>query len=361
MSGRIRTVKPEWLEDELLAGASDEARVLSIALILMADDHGRGRASIATIASGAWRYQMERDDGAHAPEVVARASRALRELAAIGFVKLYDVARQRYYELPNWTKHQKVDRPGKPRVPVPCVTESLEDSISRECVASASRDIRETLATDLIPHTSYHDQEGDLAGMPAREPPAPEASPETPRPKPADPMRRSLAARPEVPADRLGIADVERTFSELRVAARRGRYSNPAQRDDERLAGLAKFANDGGATRAERDAVLRACILGFLGDVTSGPRWPLAFLANDPGGFQAMHEGAAPVASGADPVSLAQAARDRAEKALAESRRYRDSVAGGDGHTEAVADFLRKQRALGDADDVLEAAKRRVA
>ena len=141
--------------------------------------------------------------------------------------------------------------------------------------------------------------------------PAPEPSAEVPRPRPADPMRRSLAARPEVPADRLGIADIERMFSELRVAARRGRYSNPAQRDDERLASLAKFANDGGATRAERDAVLRACILGFLGDATSGPRWPLAFLANDPGGFQAMHEGAgaAPIASPtSDPLSLAKAA-----------------------------------------------------
>jgi len=68
-----------------------------------------------------------------------------------------------------------------------------------------------------------------------------------------------------------------------------------------------------------------------------------------------------PPPTGTDPVSLAQAARDQAEKALAESRRHRDSLAGGDGHTEAVADFLRKQRALGDADDVLEAAKRRVA
>jgi hypothetical protein len=54
MSGRIRTIKPEWLEDELLAAASDEARVLSVALILMADDYGRGRASLATIAAGAF-------------------------------------------------------------------------------------------------------------------------------------------------------------------------------------------------------------------------------------------------------------------------------------------------------------------
>lgn len=67
---------------------------------------------------------------------------------------------------------------------------------------------------------------------------------------------------------------------------------------------------------------------------------------------------AAPTSAGTDPVSMAQAARDRAEKALGDARRHRDSLAGGDGHAEAVADFLRKQRALGDADDALEAAKR---
>jgi hypothetical protein len=159
---RIRTIKPEWLDDELLASASDEARVLSIALILMADDYGRGRASLATIASGAWRYQLERDGGEHASEVLARASRALRELLATGFVRVYEVARQRYYELPNWPKHQRVDKPGLPRVPPPEVEAKCPDSfdaenqgeVVRESLSKVSRDSRESLAPD-------HDQDQD--------------------------------------------------------------------------------------------------------------------------------------------------------------------------------------------------------
>lgn len=148
MTGRIRTIKPEWLEDELLAAASDEARVLSVALILMADDHGRGRASTAAIATGAWRYQLEQDDGAHAPEVLARASRALRELHAMRFVTLYEVDRQRYFEIRNWSKHQRVDRPSKPRVPAPPQAENAQESRTHEVATEPSRGPRETLATD---------------------------------------------------------------------------------------------------------------------------------------------------------------------------------------------------------------------
>lgn len=158
MSGRIRSIKPEWLEDELLAAASDEARVLSVALILMADDYGRGRASAAAIATGAWRYQLERDDGEHTRETLARASRALRELVAIRFVTVYEVAGQRYFEIRNWQKHQKVDRPSKPRIPEPPAQETAEISDeprhsrdTRETLASPSTYPRETLATDQGP------------------------------------------------------------------------------------------------------------------------------------------------------------------------------------------------------------------
>ncbi len=149
MSGRIRTVKPEWLEDELLGGASDEARLLSVALLLMSDDHGRGRASPATIAAGAWRYQLEAD----APATLAKAARALRELVEIRFVELYEVDRQRYFAVRNWTKHQRVDKPGAPRVPAPNPRvdpppEPPSRDI-REAVASVSGTPRDNLAPDL--------------------------------------------------------------------------------------------------------------------------------------------------------------------------------------------------------------------
>lgn len=161
MTGRIRTIKPEWLEDELLAAASDEARVLSVALILMSDDYGRGRASRATLANGAWRFEMDRDDGERARETLAKASRALRELVAIHFVRVYEVAGQQYFEIRNWTKHQKVDKPSKPRIPEPPadipqenrgLSEPSRDP--REEASRPSRDPRETLATDLRPPTT---------------------------------------------------------------------------------------------------------------------------------------------------------------------------------------------------------------
>ena len=150
---RIRTVKPEWLEDEKIASASDEARVLSVALILMSDDYGNGRASMATIATTTWRFAMERDDGAHAPEVLKRASRAFQELLSIGFVEAYQVNGQRYFSVRNWEKHQKVMHPGKPHVPGPECAENKGKAPSsgepHETLMRVSDDPHDSLMPDL--------------------------------------------------------------------------------------------------------------------------------------------------------------------------------------------------------------------
>ncbi len=108
MSGRIRTVKPEWLEDELLALASDAARVLSIGLVLLADDYGNGRANPLQLAGKVFPGK-----------VLEHTANALEELRAMNFVTLYEVDGQRYFHIRNWSKHQRVDKPGAPRVPGP--------------------------------------------------------------------------------------------------------------------------------------------------------------------------------------------------------------------------------------------------
>lgn len=131
---RIRTLKPEWLEDEKLAACSDEARVLSAGLILLADDQGRGRASPPYLASQVWTY--------HPREGLAKVSKALAELSQILFVILYSVCGEQFYQIRNWLKHQKVDHPAKPRLPGP---EQADSRGSREGLAKVS----ETLA----PHT----------------------------------------------------------------------------------------------------------------------------------------------------------------------------------------------------------------
>lgn len=110
MAGRIRTIKPEWLEDERLRSVSIEARLLSVALLLLADDYGHGRALYDVIG-------VQVFPGVDDPRDYAEA--AMAELVQIGFVVLYRVRDQAYFEIRNWEKHQRVTNPGKPRVPFP--------------------------------------------------------------------------------------------------------------------------------------------------------------------------------------------------------------------------------------------------
>lgn len=131
---RIRTIKPEWLDDERLVLASPEARVLSIALIILADDYGNGRANRTILAARVF-------PGSRDPRETLAS--AIETLAGAGFIDLYEVDGQSYYSIRNWAKHQKVDHPSKPQVPgKPAVSESSRDS--RETIASP----RESLALD---------------------------------------------------------------------------------------------------------------------------------------------------------------------------------------------------------------------
>lgn len=140
MSGRIRTIKPEWLEDELLALASSDARTLSIALMLLADDFGNGRANPLQLAGQVFPGKV--------PETAANA---LEELRAIRFAILYEVDGQRYFAIRNWSKHQRVDKIGKPRVPGPKVATAIiaEEKQSGVMLREPPAKVPETL--DNIP------------------------------------------------------------------------------------------------------------------------------------------------------------------------------------------------------------------
>lgn len=147
MSGRIRSLKPEWLEDEKLAAMGDGARLLSVALILCADDYGNGRAHPLYLASRVWPY-------GEPSEVLQKVSGGLSDLARIGFVRLYSVKGQSYFHVCNWARHQRVQHPGSPRVPGPGA--STQDGL-----ASSSGETHETLAPDLRSPISDQDPEPD--------------------------------------------------------------------------------------------------------------------------------------------------------------------------------------------------------
>lgn len=108
MAGRIRTVKPEWLEDELLQESSSDARVLSIALVLLADDHGNGRGGEKFLAGQVFPGQQ-----------IKSLRDALARLVEIRYCRIYQVDGQSYFSIRNWAKHQRVDKPGPGKVPEP--------------------------------------------------------------------------------------------------------------------------------------------------------------------------------------------------------------------------------------------------
>lgn len=144
MAGRIRSVKPEWREDERMVLASPAARALSICLILEADDYGRGVGNPDLIVS--------RNFPAHIDE--GRAG--LHELLDMQFITLYQVRGQTYFQIRNWAAHQRVDKPGKPKVPGPC-DDSRE---SRESLAKT----RESLAPDRKGREGEREGEGKGIG-----------------------------------------------------------------------------------------------------------------------------------------------------------------------------------------------------
>jgi hypothetical protein len=142
MAGRIRSIKPEILEDEKTAALSHLQWRLFVSLWLIADDYGNLRGEPGYV-QGQTLWAANETRGA-----VAGALDALTE---VGLLTRYVVRGQTYHHITGWLRHQKVDKPGKPRMPGPDDPESVDSSnvaTVLEIVAGSSRESRETLAPD---------------------------------------------------------------------------------------------------------------------------------------------------------------------------------------------------------------------
>lgn len=133
MAGRIRSIKPEILDDEVTANLDHLEWRLFVSTWLVADDYGNLRADPRQIC-GATLWAKE------TPETVAVA---LARLVELRLLTHYTVRGQSYLNITGWPKHQKVDKPGKPRMPGPhdADDEPRDDSReSREDVESEADD-----------------------------------------------------------------------------------------------------------------------------------------------------------------------------------------------------------------------------
>jgi hypothetical protein len=106
---RIRSIKPEILEDEKTAPLSDGAFRLFASMIFLADDHGNVRADSRWLQAQIW--------WAHPNP--PRVAEILREVFQAQLIDVYEVRGGTYAHLRGWEKHQRIDNAGKNRVPPP--------------------------------------------------------------------------------------------------------------------------------------------------------------------------------------------------------------------------------------------------
>lgn len=192
--GRIRCIKPEVNEDELVAGLSSDAWRLWVSMWTFSDDQGTCRASP--------RYLKAKVFWARDP--VAPIESLLEELVAARRVKLYAVEGERFASVRNFGKHQRIDKPGPPKYPGPDELDAEADDD-----AGPARDDSRTLQerSTTTRERSPLDGKGEegrggdgIAGAGAPAPPP--VPPKPPKPGPAKPKRVATAARAgRIPAD----------------------------------------------------------------------------------------------------------------------------------------------------------------
>jgi hypothetical protein len=146
---RIRTIKPEFWQDEKLAPLNPTVRLVFLGLISMADDAGRLVDNVKSIDG--FIFPHTDDSSREALDILARLSRIRRYRSASG---------QRLIQIANWW-HQKVDKPSKhvlPAPPDPDSGASTEAPTSSNDTAESSRDsldhVEESSRSDLVSSTN---------------------------------------------------------------------------------------------------------------------------------------------------------------------------------------------------------------
>jgi hypothetical protein len=99
---RIRTIKPDIWRDPDFNELPPQARLLFIGLISNADDEGRIAGSDQMIKSIVFPVD----------QVSLKAFKGwLDTIHSLGLARRYTVAGKPYVDIPNWGKHQKIDKP----------------------------------------------------------------------------------------------------------------------------------------------------------------------------------------------------------------------------------------------------------
>ena len=103
---RIRTIKPEFWDSEKLARIPHGARLLFIGLWNFADDSGRLRGSLSWVLGRVFPYE---------PDLPIKAW--VEALEDLGAIRRYMAKGEAFIEIPNFLKHQRIEKPSESRLP----------------------------------------------------------------------------------------------------------------------------------------------------------------------------------------------------------------------------------------------------
>ncbi len=246
MAGRIRTLKPEILENERTARLTHEAWRLFVSLLLLSDDWGNLHANPARLAGSIfWGKECSRS-----------TEELLCELESSGLILRYGAKGQPCLHISGWEEHQRVDKPGRPRVLGPDKADVVSaperqltlTPLSLDPVepAADSRESRETLGTDLISGSPDHDHDPDHDHLPISA--SPSSAPPHEQESLALQQPESVPKRPKV--DPAAVQAVLSEFSRLWVESRQPADGKPPALVDKDRFQVVKLVRDHGADGA---------------------------------------------------------------------------------------------------------------
>ena len=126
---RIRTIKPEFWQDEDIASLPDKTQLLALGLLNHADDEGYFKAHEALIRAAVFPFS----------EDSLNIHGMLTELSNIGYLALFEGSDGKKYGLiSNFSKHQKINRPSASKIKDLCTF--TEDSVNPHGVLTAGKE-----------------------------------------------------------------------------------------------------------------------------------------------------------------------------------------------------------------------------
>ena len=120
---RIRSIKPEFFTSLTIADLELSTRLTFIGLWTYVDDNGVGLADPRLIRAAVWPLE-------EAPDILQRTREDLQSLHAARLVTLYEASGKALLAVSNWSEHQKVSHPRKPRYPRPQDVHEQDDAPS---------------------------------------------------------------------------------------------------------------------------------------------------------------------------------------------------------------------------------------